>query len=175
MPVARYFLYVGGVLLALLFVIDSLAPREPVVASNGVTAVERPVVRISSTQKLPERVVYDTSLPIIVPATSNMQIAAPQPPALSAQSRVRNTFAQFGPESGQAAPEFEADRRRRGSKARDSGAEEAQNRQGPFVSACLCTDAVWLAAAVDAGSATATALRLLRHVFREQHLVIAVA
>ena len=37
MPVARYFLYVGGVLLALLFVIDSLAPREPVVASNGVT------------------------------------------------------------------------------------------------------------------------------------------
>ena len=105
MPVARYFLYVGGVLLALLFVIDSLVPREPVVASNGVTAVERPVVRISSTQKLPERVVYDTSLPIIVPATSNMQIAAPQPPALSAQSRVRNTFAQFGPESGQAAPE----------------------------------------------------------------------
>ena len=105
MPVARYFLYVGGVLLALLFVIDLLAPREPVVASNGVTAVERPVVRISSTQKLPERVVYDTSLPIIVPATSNMQIAAPQPPALSAQSRVRNTFAQFGPESGQAAPE----------------------------------------------------------------------
>ena len=105
MPVARYFLYVGGVLLALLFVIDSLAPREPVVASNGAPAVERPVVRISSTQKLPERVVYDTSLPIIVPATSNMQIAAPQPPALSAQSRVRNTFAQFGPESGQAAPE----------------------------------------------------------------------
>ena len=105
MPVARYFLYVGGVLLALLFVIDALVPREPVVASNGVTAVERPVVRISSTQKLPERVVYDTSLPIIVPATSNMQIAAPQPPTLSAQSRVRNTFAQFGPESGQAAPE----------------------------------------------------------------------
>ena len=105
MPVARYFLYVGGVLLALLFVIDALVPREPVVASNGAPAIERPVVRISSTQKLPERVVYDTSLPIIVPATSNMQIAAPQPPALSAQSRVRNTFAQFGPESGQAAPE----------------------------------------------------------------------
>jgi hypothetical protein len=105
MPVARYFLYVGGVLLALLFVIDALVPREPVVASNGVPAVERPVVRISSTQKLPERVVYDTSLPIIVPATANMQIAAPQPPALSAQSRVRNTFAQFGPESGQAASE----------------------------------------------------------------------
>ena len=110
MPVARYFLYVGGALLALLFVIDSLVPREPVVASNGARAIERPVVRISSTQKLPERVVYDTSLPIVVSATSNMQIAAPQPPALSAQSRVRNTFAQFGPEFGQAAPEFEADR-----------------------------------------------------------------
>ena len=105
MPVARYFLYVGGALLALLFAIGWLVPGEPVVASNGAPAIERPVVRISSTQKLPERVVYDTSLPIIVPATSNMQIAAPQPPALSAQSRVRNTFAQFGPESGQAAPE----------------------------------------------------------------------
>ena len=105
MPVARYFLYVGGVLLALLCVIDALVPREPVVASNGAPAIERPVVRISSTQKLPERVVYDTSLPIIVPATSNMQIAAAPPPALSAQSRVRNTFAQFAPESGQAAPE----------------------------------------------------------------------
>ena len=104
MPVARYFLYVGGVLLALLFVIDALVPREPVVASNGAPAIERPVVRISSTQKLPERVVYDTSLPIIVPATSSL-LAAPQPPALSAQSRVRNTFAQFVPESGQAAPE----------------------------------------------------------------------
>lgn len=105
MPVARYFLYVGGVLLALLFVIDALAPREPVVASDGAPAIERPVVRISSTQKLPERVVYDTSLPTIVPATSNMQIAGAPPPALSAQSRVRNTFAQFAPESGQAAPE----------------------------------------------------------------------
>jgi hypothetical protein len=133
MPVARYFLYVGGVLLALLFVIDALVPGEPVVASNGAPAIERPVVRISSTQKLPERVVYDTSLPIIVPATSNIQIAAPQPPALSAQSRVRNTLAQFVPESGQAAPEpkqMQAPKKRKIARVHSNPPAYAQMRFG---------------------------------------------
>jgi hypothetical protein len=104
MPVARYFLYVGGVLLALLFVIDALVPRDVEVAINSAPAIERPIVRIHSTQKLPERVVYDTSLPTIVPPSANVQVAAaPAAPAiaLSAQSRVRDTFAQFVPEAKQ--------------------------------------------------------------------------
>jgi hypothetical protein len=101
MPVARYFLYVGGALLVLLLVIDAMVPRDPVVASNGAPVIERPVVRISSIQKLPERVVYDTSLPTIVPANANVQTAV----APSAESRVRNTFAQFAPETKQAAPD----------------------------------------------------------------------
>jgi len=104
MPVARYFLYVGGVLLALVFLVDALVPREAVVASNGAPAVERPIVRIHSTQKLPERVVYDTSLPTIVPSTANVQVAAAPATALSAQARVRDTFAQFVPETKQPAP-----------------------------------------------------------------------
>jgi hypothetical protein len=107
-PVARYFLYVGGGLLALLFVVDALVPHEAVVASIGAPAIERPMVRIHSTQKLPERVVYDTSLPTIVPPSANVQVAtAPTPPAtaLSAQSRVRDTFAQFVPEQKPAAAE----------------------------------------------------------------------
>jgi hypothetical protein len=101
MLVARYFMYVGGVLLALIFAIGELVPGETVVADNS--APERPTVRIHSDQKLPERVVYDTSLPTIVPPTANVQLAAaPQPPApavaaASAQARVRDTFAQFIP------------------------------------------------------------------------------
>jgi hypothetical protein len=58
------------------------------------------VVRIRSDQKLPERVVYDTSLPTIVPPAAKTQIAAaPAAPAAdaTAQARVRNTFAQFVP------------------------------------------------------------------------------
>jgi hypothetical protein len=107
MPVARYFVFVGGVLLALLFAINAFAPREPEVTSDSAPTVDRPTVRIHSDQKLPERVVYDTSLPTIVPPAATVQVAAAPPPpvaALSAQARVRNTFAQFTPESKELVP-----------------------------------------------------------------------
>ena len=99
MPVARYFLFVGGVLLALLFVIDAFAPQQLAVASNAAPSVDKYAVRIKSDQKLPERVVYDTSLPTIVPAKATIVAAATPVPAAetSAQARVRNTFAQFVP------------------------------------------------------------------------------
>jgi len=100
MPVARYFLFVGGVLLALLFAVDALLPQEIAVASNRAPAIDKTTVRIKSVQKLPERVVYDTSLPTIVPPKASV-VAAAAPPALvpetSAQARVRDTFAQFVP------------------------------------------------------------------------------
>lgn len=99
MPVARYFMFVGGVLLALLFTLDAFAPREAVVAGSATSAVDKPIVRIHSDQKLPERVVYDTSLPTIVPPAANIRVAAapPAPADVTAQARVRNTFAQFVP------------------------------------------------------------------------------
>jgi hypothetical protein len=99
MPVARYFLFVGGVLLALLYALDFFAPREAVVASSATSAADKPIVRIHSDQKLPERVVYDTSLPTIVPPSANIRVAAAAtaPPDITAQTRVSNTFAQFVP------------------------------------------------------------------------------
>jgi hypothetical protein len=66
MPLARYFLFVGGTLLALLFVFDAYLP-SPVVARAPAETVDRPVVRIHSAQKLPERIVIDTSIATIVP------------------------------------------------------------------------------------------------------------
>lgn len=103
MPVARYFLFVGGVLLALLFVVNAIVPQEAVVPGQSQTisspGVDKTMVRIRSTQKLPERVVYDTNLPTIVPAQVNA-VAATTPAAASdasAQARVRDTFAQFIP------------------------------------------------------------------------------
>ena len=100
MPVARYFLFVGAALLALLFALDAFVPQQVAVASNAAPSIDKTVVRIRSDQKLPERVVYDTSLPTIVPPVVKTQIAAaPVAPAAdpSAQARVRNTFAQFVP------------------------------------------------------------------------------
>src|SRR4029079_15654756 len=97
MPVARYFLFVGGVLLALLFALDAFAPEKAAVAGNAAPSIDKTVVRIRSDRKLPERVVYDTSLPTIVPPVATTQIAAaPTVPAadVSSQAQVRDTFAQ---------------------------------------------------------------------------------
>jgi hypothetical protein len=103
MPLARYFLFVGGVLLALLFVVDAALPKLPVTdADRTDTAVGKSVIRIHSDRKWPERVVFDTSLPTIVPAQSakaEAVVPAPPPPTIdaSAKARVREAFAQFVP------------------------------------------------------------------------------
>ncbi len=104
MPVARYFMFVGGVLLALLWAIDALVPHQAVVAGQAASSVDKTVVRIRSDQKPPERVVYDTSLPTIVPpqpVAAQAVVPAAAPAAsladVNAQARVRETFAQFVP------------------------------------------------------------------------------
>lgn len=103
MPVARYFLFVGGVLLALLLAIDALVPQQAIVASQAAPSVNKTVVRIRSDHKPPERVVYDTNVPTIVPppaVTAQVAVAPATAPALAdatAQARVRETFAQFVP------------------------------------------------------------------------------
>ena len=106
MPLVRYFFFVGGALLALLFVFDADAPKLPV-ADRTETVIDLPVIRIHSDRKWPERVVFDTSIPAIIPAI----VPPPPPPAkteasvpaptivadISAEARVRDAFAQFAP------------------------------------------------------------------------------
>lgn len=131
MPVARYFLFVGGVLLALLFAVDALVPQQAVVASQAAPSVDKTVVRIRSDQKPPERVVYDTSLPTIVPPrAATAQAVAPSVPAAAsadagAQARVRETFAQFVPAE---AKKPEPQRKRKVAKSRPP-MQIAQQRQ----------------------------------------------
>ena len=122
MPVARYFLFVGGVLLALLLAIDAIVPQQAVVATQAAPSVNKTVVRIRSDQKLPERVVYDTSLPTIVPPTVTAQAVAPPVPAVASadaatQARVRETFAQFVPAEAKK-PEAQVQRKRKVAKSR---------------------------------------------------------
>jgi|SRR6185312_10478283 len=119
MPVARYFLFVGGVLLALLLAINAFVPEQAVVASQAGPSVDKTVVRIRSDQKPPERVVYDTSLPTIVPPTVTAQAAAPGAASAdaSAQARVRDTFAQFVPPEAKK-PEPQLQRKRKVARSR---------------------------------------------------------
>ena len=135
MPVARYFLFVGGVLLALLLAIDALVPQQAVVASQAASSVDKTVVRIRSDQKPPERVVYDTSLPTIVPPQAvTAQAVAPSVPAVpasadaTAQARVRETFAQFVPAEAKK-PEPQVQRKRKIAKSRPAPPMQRSHRK----------------------------------------------
>jgi hypothetical protein len=106
MLVVRYFLFVGGALLALLFVADAFFPKLPAIetaSTNASTmagdAVADPsVIRIHSERKWPERVEFDTSHPVIIPAPVRMAEAA-APPAtvadVAAPARPSEAFAQL--------------------------------------------------------------------------------
>ena len=88
MPVARYFFFVGGALLALLFVVNAALPALPAADSPQLAAsTDRSVIRIHSDRKWPERIVFDTTRPTIAPdpalaATRTAQ--APLPPKVAA-------------------------------------------------------------------------------------------
>ena|SRR5437868_14537611 len=92
MPLARYFLYVGGVLLALLFISDAMLPQLPVAEKAD---TDLPVIRIHSDRKWPERVVFNTNLPTITPAKTAATEAAPAPPKVA--DGARDSFAQLQP------------------------------------------------------------------------------
>jgi hypothetical protein len=99
MPLARYFLVVGGVLLALLFLSDAYAPKSPPVISTAEAGVDKSIIRIRSDRKWPERIVFDTSLPTIIPKpTEKIEASIPAPTVVadaSTKVRVRDAFAQL--------------------------------------------------------------------------------
>ena len=117
MPLLRYFIFMGGSLLALLFVVNAAYPTEPL-PETLTSGSDLPPVRIQSERKLPDRVVFDTSAvlpghtqsaPVVVAqarppmqlktrARDQNQAHAGLPPAvaeMSADARVREAFAQL--------------------------------------------------------------------------------
>jgi hypothetical protein len=100
MPIARYFLFVGTALLALLFITDAYLPKLPAGDSANTAAnvaTNLAVIRIHSDRKWPERVEFDTSLPTITPAP--VRTAEASVPATAADpaapGRMRDAFAQL--------------------------------------------------------------------------------
>ena len=66
MPLMKYFVFVGSALIGLLLGINWLLPdsnAEPVYCSDR----QRPVIRIGSMERPPEKVVIDTSRPYMAP------------------------------------------------------------------------------------------------------------
>lgn len=126
MPLLRYFIFVGGSLLVLLFVVNAAFPTEPL-PDTLTSGSDLPTVRILSERKLPDRVVFDTSavLPghtqaapaVVAQAKPQPQMntqtqvqnlaQAPSPPAaakMSADARVREAFAQLPQEDDTVQP-----------------------------------------------------------------------
>jgi hypothetical protein len=98
MPLARYFLYVGGVLLTLVFILDACLTKLPVLERSHANS---PVIRIHSDRKWPERIVFDTNLPAIAPAQAAIaedRVASPASVAdASVKEREREAFALMQP------------------------------------------------------------------------------
>jgi hypothetical protein len=92
MPIGRYITCVGASLLVLLFVANWFLPQS--LAEPSAAEPNRPIIRISSVQQPPERIVIDTSLPTIVPPPTSVAKAIPDEPP----TQVR-TYASVGPPS----------------------------------------------------------------------------
>jgi len=56
-PIARYFIIVGGTLAALLFIAGWCLPTPPARFADQPQALERAIIRIKSAHKWPEKVV----------------------------------------------------------------------------------------------------------------------
>ncbi len=95
MPLARYFLWVGSALLALLFIADAYFPKLP--AATASTDASPVLIRIHSDRKWPERMVLDTSAPMprVIADASPMQADPTPQTAAVIPGRVRNALAQL--------------------------------------------------------------------------------
>ena len=74
MPLMKYVAFVGSGLVLLLLAMNWFLPdptAEPVYSS-----IKRPVIRVSSIATLPEKVVFDTSMPYMAPPPSVLRGAA---------------------------------------------------------------------------------------------------
>jgi hypothetical protein len=93
MPLVRYFIWVGSVLLALLFIADAYLPTLPAAKNDG---VRLPVIRIySDRKKWPERVDYDTAA-IVPKPPANVEIVTPGSPAITVVSpKTREALAEL--------------------------------------------------------------------------------
>ncbi|MBB4376318.1 hypothetical protein GGD66_001701 [Bradyrhizobium sp. CIR48] len=86
MPIIRYFVFVGGVLLTLLLAADRYlpAPGEPAATADH----DRTIIRIASARMLPEKIVFDTR-----PRAEMLEIAQADPISEEPRQQIREAMA----------------------------------------------------------------------------------
>jgi len=100
MPLARYFGVVGGVLLTLLFFLNAYLPSLPDAVEGR--DVDKSVIRIHSDRKWPERIVFDTNQPTLIPPQATKSLEANVAVRatggdLSGKARARDSLAELRP------------------------------------------------------------------------------
>ena len=116
MPIARYFLIVGGTLAALLLIAGWCLPTPPAMFANQLV-IDRSIIRIKSARKWPEKVVLDTSQPTIIPpAVEDPPVAqwAPLPTDEAGDQSNLEAMAQLEPDAPSAAVDHPPLRIKRG-------------------------------------------------------------
>jgi hypothetical protein len=81
MPLLRYFVLVGGMLLGLLFLADWYNPISTAATAASDTDVDRSIIRIHSSHKWPAAVQMDTGAPMPAAAPVMAETLAPTAPA----------------------------------------------------------------------------------------------
>ena len=117
MPLMKYFVLVGSALVLLLLAMNWLSPEST--AEPVYSGIQRPVIRISSIETLPERVVFDNTMPYMAPPSDVMRVATrPLPSALTFEKITPgllpefSTLAQVAPKTlAQAAPKTNTEKR----------------------------------------------------------------
>ena len=89
MPVIRYFVVVGGMLLGLLFLADWYFPASAAATAGADTDVDRSIIRIHSLHKWPAAIRMDTSAPMPTPDPVIAAATAPDAPI----ERVKQAYA----------------------------------------------------------------------------------
>jgi len=117
MPLVRYFVFVGGMLLGLLFLADWYFPASTSAAASD-NEIDRSIIRIRSSHRWPDAIQMDTRAPMPAAAPIVAEAAAPTPPV----ERVRQAYA-FEPP-----PQKAPDRvRRRAKPARPLSRDHGQH------------------------------------------------
>jgi hypothetical protein len=90
-PIGRYIAFVGSLLLAILFIADWYMPMAPTQIVTGREA-DKPIIRIKTDRKWPERIVFDTSAPTNVlqkpPVVADAPVTNPPREALALLTQV---------------------------------------------------------------------------------------
>jgi hypothetical protein len=81
-PVAKYFVFVGTALAALLLIISWYCPAPPAIFADRPQLVTTAAIRIKSERKWPEKIEFDTSQPTIVPPAGEVSPVAGPPASL---------------------------------------------------------------------------------------------